>query len=96
MALFLALQPSAFFSPGGAARLSTAARSSAPAMVDAEMQAQIEQLQAKLELMRLKAQLEELQKQAAAQAAAAPPAPVVASAPPTPAQAEPIARSLSV
>ena len=86
--LLLALHPAAFFSPVG--RVSAAARVSAPTMVDADVQAQIEQLQAKLELMRLKAQLEELQRQAAA-----PPAPVVpdviASAPPTLAQAEPIA-----
>ena len=86
--LLLALHPAAFFSPAG--RLSAATRVSAPTMVDADVQTQIEQLQAKLEIMRLKAQLEELQRQAVA-----PPAPVVpevvVAAPPALAQAEPIA-----
>jgi len=86
--LLLALHPAAFFTPGG--RLSAAARVSAPTMVDADVQTQIEQLQAKLELMRLKAQLEELQRQAAAPSAPVVPE-MVASAPPTLAQAEPIA-----
>ena len=85
--LLLALHPAAFFSPAG--RLSAATRVSAPTMVDADVQTQIEQLQAKLEIMRLKAQLEELQRQAVA-----PPAPVVpevvVAAPPALAQAEPI------
>lgn len=84
--LLLALHPAAFFAPGGSLRAPT--RISAPTMADVDVQTQIEQLQAKLEIMRLKSQLEELQRQAAP----APAVPdVVVSAPSALAQAEPLA-----